>query len=176
MIRMSRDSGSSASARTSRARAGERERDDSLERALEQRAARDFQQPGVEALVEFEVALERLVVVAVHELLIASLSSRSVRRSRRAGAALGGEARGGAFEHASQLDRIADIGPGELAHDVAAAGQSAQQALVLERGERQPQRRARDAEPLDQRQLGHPRAGSEFAAEDQLAQRAAARG
>ena len=58
----------------------------------------------------------------------------------------------------------------ELAHDVAAAGEPPQQALVLELGEREPQRRARDAEPLDERQLGHPLAGRELAAEDQLAQ------
>ena len=41
---------------------------------------------------------------------------------------------------------------------------------MLELGQREPQRRPRDTEPLDQRQLGHPLPGRELAGEDQLAQ------
>ena len=41
---------------------------------------------------------------------------------------------------------------------------------MLERGQREPQRRPGDAEALDQPQLGHPFAGRELTAQDQLAQ------
>ena len=81
--------------------------------------------------------------------------ARSAARSRAGGAALGGEARRGALQHAAQLDGVAHVALGELAHDVAAAGQAAQQALVLELGQRQAQRGAAHAQQLDQRQLRH---------------------
>ena len=41
---------------------------------------------------------------------------------------------------------------------------------MLERGQREPQGRPRDAQPLHQWQLGHARAGGELAADEQLAQ------
>ena len=49
------------------ARTGERQRHDSLERALEHRAVRHLQHPGVKALVEVDVVLERFVVGPMDE-------------------------------------------------------------------------------------------------------------
>jgi hypothetical protein len=99
---------------------------------------------------------------------IVDLAQRS--QLAAADAALGGEARAGALEHASQLDGVADVGAGELAHDVTASGKAAQEALVLELRQRQAQRRARHPEAFDERELGHARAVSKFAVEDELAQ------
>ncbi len=153
-----------------RARAGERQREDAVERALEQRAVRHLEQTGVEQLVEGDVALERLVVGQVHERLdrFVDRAQRAKVRGRRA--PLGGEPRGRALEDAAQFDRVPDVGPGELAHHVAAAGKHAQQAFVLERGQRQAQRGARHSDPLDQAELGHPLAGLELTGQDLLAQ------
>ena len=150
---------------------GERQRDDALQRSLEQRAAGDLQQPRVEALVESDVALEGLVVGAVHQLLDRIVDGAAARAGR-ARAAPRSAANRAAVPSSTPRSSIASwmSACGELPHHVAAAGQPAQQALVLERGQREAQRRARDAEPLDQRQLRHPLARRELAAEDQLAQ------
>ena len=171
MIRMSRESGSSASASTNALGPANGSEIDALERALEHRAVGDLQQAGVEALVEIDV---RARTSRSRRLWTSSPISSLIRRQRAdrgaTRSALGGEAGGRALEHAAQLDRVADVRLRELAHDVAAALEAAQQPLVLELGEREPQRRPRDAEPLDQRQLRHPLAGRELAVEDQLAQ------
>ena len=50
------------------------------------------------------------------------------------------EARGRALEHPAELDRVVDVGPGELAHDEAAAGERLEQPFVLERHEGDPER------------------------------------
>ena len=153
-----------------RARTRERQRHDPVERPFEHGAARELEQPAVKALVEVHVALERLVVGAVHEPVDRFVGLAQRPQLARRSAALGGEPRRRTFEHAPKLDRIPDVALGELAHDVAAAGEPAQKALVLELGEREPQRSPRDAEALDERELGHPLAGRERPAEDQLAQ------
>ena len=168
--RISRDSGSWACWRTSALGLANGQRQDRVQRALEQRAVRHLQQARVERLVERDVALERLVVGAADERL-----DRLVDRAQRpqvtpAGAALGGEAGGRALEHAADLDRVADVGASELADHIAAGGERPQQALVLERGECEAQRGARDAQALDQPQLGHAVTGLELAAQDLLAQ------
>ncbi len=156
MIRMSRDAGSCASASTNAlgpangsATIPSSERSSTELRAI-------FSSRAWNVSFRCRVALERLVVPEVDELL-----DRLVDRPQRAHltgghAALGGEPRGRALQHTPQLDRVANVGLRELPHDVAAARQAAQQALVLELGEREPQRRARDTQALHQRQLGHP--------------------
>ncbi len=50
------------------------------------------------------------------------------------------EARSRAFEHATELDRVVDVGTGELTHDEAAAGERLEEPFVLERHERDPER------------------------------------
>ena len=112
MIRMSREAGSSASASTNALGPANGSEMIALERPLEQRAAGHLQQPGVEGLVEVQVALERLVVGAVDELadrLVGGAQRAQVARRR---AALGGEARRRALEHAAQLDRRRGRRPG----------------------------------------------------------------
>ena len=150
--------------------AAERQRQDPVERAVEQGAAGDLEHACVKALVEVHVGLERLVVGEGQQRLDLGVD-RAQRADLAAGrAALGGEARSRALEHAAQLDRVAHVGLGERAHRVATAREVSQQALVLERGQRQAQRRARHAETLHERQLAHPLARLELAAEDQFAQ------
>ena len=83
---------------------------------------------------------------------------------------LGRHPRGDALERAAHVDRVGDVVERERADREAAAGEPRQQALVLELGEREPQRRARDADALRQGDLGDPPAGRELALEDQLAQ------
>jgi hypothetical protein len=51
-----------------------------------------------------------------------------------------------------------------------AARQGVEQPFVEQLGQRGAHRRARDTEPLDQRQLGHTLARRQFAADDQFAQ------
>ncbi len=149
---------------------GEGQRQGMLERALEHRAARHLEQASVEAVVEKQVLLERLVVGLVDELGDLLVDRRQRPQVAALGPALGGEARRGALEDAAQLDGIADVVLGELADRVAAAGQFEQEPLVLELGQREAQRRPRDAEAVDQRQLRHPRSGRKLAAQDELAQ------
>ena len=55
---------------------------------------------------------------------------------------LGGEARGRPLEHAAQLDCVGDVAQRERAHDEPAAWKCAEQSLVCECGERQPERGA----------------------------------
>ena len=153
-----------------RARPGERQRDDALHRPHEQRAARHLEQARMEGLVEAQVALEGLVVAAVHERLDRLVGGAQRREVTGVRAALGGEPRGRSLEHAAQLDGVPHVALGELAHHVAAGGKPAQQALVLQFGQREAHRGAAGAQQLHQRQLGHPLAGREMAVEDQLAQ------
>ena len=153
-----------------RARAGERQRDDPVEGALEHRAPGHPEDAGVEALVEVHESLERLVVGPVDHLSdrVADLAQRGYVVGH--GSALGGEPGRGALEHAAKLDRVTDVGLGELAHDVPAGAQAEQQALVLERRQRQAQRRPRHAQSLHQPQLRHTLPRRKLTAQDQLAQ------
>ena len=153
-----------------RARPRKRERDDAVERPFEHRAAGELEQPCVEGLVKAHVAFERVVVRPVDERMDRLVDLLQRPQLACGGAALGREPSGGALEHPAQLDCVADVALRELAHDVAAAGQPAQQTLVLELGEREPQRRTRDAQTLYEPELGHPLAGRERPAEDQLTQ------
>ena len=63
---------------------------------------------------------------------------------------LGREARSRALEHSAELDRVVDIGPGELTDHEAAAGERLEKPFVLERHQGDPERRAGDAELLDE--------------------------
>ena len=83
---------------------------------------------------------------------------------------LGGEPRGRSLEDAPQLDRIGDVVQREGAHDEPAAGERPEQPLVGERRERQPERCARDAEPLGEIDLGDALVRRQLAREDELAQ------
>jgi hypothetical protein len=127
----------------------------------------------VEALVQLDVVDERVdpTVGVVHHGLHLLLALAHPAEQPAPDAALRGQPRGGALEHAAQLDRVVDVTAREGAHAVAAAFTRREQPFVLEARERQPQRRARHAEPLDERELGHALAGRELAVEDQLAQR-----
>ena len=153
-----------------RAGRGERQRHDAVERALQHRAARHLHQVLVEALVQLDVVLEGGVVGLVHGRVHLLDQADEDGELAARDAALGGEARGGSFDDPAQLDGVVDVGVRELAHHVPAAGQNLEQALVLELRQRQPQRRPRHAEALDQRQLGDARAGRELAAQEQFAQ------
>ena len=125
----------------------------------------------MEALVQLDVVVEAVDPAGgASTTPIRSLSSASARISPRR-SAFGGEAGGRPLQHATQLDRIDDLTRGEGPDDVSTRGQRLQQALVLERRQRQPQRRARDPDPFHERQLGHPLARLELAAEDLLAKR-----
>jgi len=73
-----------------RARAGERQRQDALQRALEQRAVRHLQEAFVEGFVQRDVALERLVVGAAYERLDRLVDRAQCPQVAAAGAALGG--------------------------------------------------------------------------------------
>ena len=88
-----------------------------------------------------------------------------------AGAALGGEAGGEAFQRAAQLDRIEDVALGERLHHEAAGGDRLQQAFVLEPHQRQPHRRARHAGDLDRLQFGDALARPQLPGQDHVAQR-----
>ena len=63
------------------------------------------------------------------------------------------ETRSRALEHAAELDRIVDVGTGELPHDEAAAGERLEEPFVLERHESDPERCTRNAELLDETEL-----------------------
>ena len=103
-----------------RARARERQRDDPVEGTLEHRASGHPQDPGVEALIQIDEPLERLVVGPVDHLLDRVADLAQLRDGLGRGSALGGEPGRGALEHAAELDRVADVGLRELAHDVSA--------------------------------------------------------
>src|SRR5689334_3553726 len=123
----------------------------------------------MEALVQLHVAEEGLLVLGRVHLHVHALDQRAHRGELTAGhAPLGGEANGRALEHAAQLDRVADVLVLELADRVAATGEQLEQSLMLQRRERETQRSARHAEALDERELRHPRARGELAAENQL--------
>src|SRR6185295_2916988 len=82
----------------------------------------------------------------------------------------GQAARGQPLEHAAHLDRAQHVGLGGRAHLEPALAHAVQQPLLAQGAERQPHRRARDAERLGHRDLGQPRAGRVATFEDQLAQ------
>jgi hypothetical protein len=85
-------------------------------------------------------------------------------------AALGREPRHQAFDGAAQLDRVGDVTLGKGPHRVAAVGQGLQQPLLLQAHEGRPDRRARDAEALDQRQLRDAGPARQLPRQDHLAQ------
>ena len=84
--------------------------------------------------------------------------------------ALRRQARGRALEHATELDRVVDVGARELAHHEAAARERLEKPFVLERHEGDPERRPRDAELLDQTELGNALARLESPIEQELAE------
>ena len=85
-------------------------------------------------------------------------------------AAFGREPGGQALERAADLDRRMDVALVEGADDEAAGGKRLQQAFLLQTDQRRADRRSGDAEPFDQKELRHPLAGLDLAAEDELAQ------
>ena len=95
----------------------------------------------MELLVEPEVLHERLDALGAYDRveLPAAIAQRLELVLRLE--ALGREARGSALEHAAELDRVVDVGAGELADDEAAARERLEQPLVLERHQGDPERR-----------------------------------
>src|SRR3954469_6958929 len=89
------------------ARRGERQREDAGIGGVEGAAAREAEQDGVEALIELDVALERGRGRAVRADDRVELGDAAVQRLELVGVAetLGGQPRGGALEHAAQVDR-----------------------------------------------------------------------
>ena len=83
---------------------------------------------------------------------------------------LGCEPRGRCLEDASELDRIGDVAQREGAHDEPTAGERPEQPFVGERRQRQPERCARDPEPLGEIDLGDALFRCQLAREDELAQ------
>ena len=111
-----------------------------LERAAELPALRELAEDVVELLVEAEVLHERLDAPRADDCvqLPAEIAQRLELVIRLE--TLRREPRGRALEHAAELDRVVDVGPGELAHDEAAAGKRLEEPLVLERHECDPER------------------------------------
>jgi hypothetical protein len=124
----------------------------------------------VERLVEGDVTRDLVAVLGdlLHHLV--ERGGRLLERRELAGRleALCGEARRRPLEHAAELDRVGDVGERERADDEAAAGEALEQPLVGERRQREAERRARDAEPLRELDLGQAFAGAEPASEDEL--------
>src|SRR3954452_1215991 len=154
------------------ARRGEREREDAGIGGVEGAAAREAEQDGVEALVELDVALERGRGRAVRADDRVELGDAAVQRLELVGVAetLGGQPRGGALEHAAQVDRVGRLLARERAHDEAAAGRRLDEPLVLEAREREAKRRARDAELRGERDLRQALPAAQLAVEHELAQ------
>ncbi len=150
----------------------ERQRRDAIDLALHQRAARHLCQQGVKARVLCDVARERGLGQprCGQHVVDARQAVAHVDQHRGGHAALRGQPCSQAFERAAQLDRVADVGLGEVTHHEAARRQGLEQAFLLQADQRGADRRARHRQPLDHRQLGDALAGLEFAAEDQLAQ------
>ena len=95
----------------------------------------------MELLVEAEVLHERLDALgANHRVELPAEIAQRLELVLRL-EALGRQARGRALEHPTELDGVVDVGPGELAHDEAAAGERLEQPFVLERHEGDPERR-----------------------------------
>ena len=63
---------------------------------------------------------------------------------------LSGETCGRTLEDPAQLDCVVDVRAGELTHDEPATRERLEEPLVGDRHQRNPQRRPRDAELLDQ--------------------------
>ena len=82
---------------------------------------------------------------------------------------LGGQLRGRAFEHAADLDPVVDVLDGELGGHESAGRPGAEQSLLLEAVEHEPQRRARHFQPGRERNLAQPLARAEFAPEEEFA-------
>ena len=82
--------------------------------------------------------------------------------------ALCGQASRGAFEDAAQLERIVDVRARELTDDEATARKRLEEALVGEGHQRDPERRPRHAELLDEPQLGNALARLEHSAQQEF--------
>src|SRR3954447_26171387 len=154
------------------ARRRERQREDARVGGVEGAAARETEQDGVEALVELDVALERGRGRTVRADDRVELGDAAVQRLElvRLVQALGGQPRGGALEHAAQVDRVGGLLARERAHDEAAARRRLDEPLVLETREREAQRRTLDAELRRERDLRQPLAAAQLAVEHELAQ------
>ena len=140
-------------------------------------AARHLGQQRMEAAVLFDIAGERVFaqLAAARAARRCAPGSRAPRPSSTEATPRSAASRAAKpFERAAHFDRVVDVGFGEVLHREAAAGQRFEQALFLQPHERHADRRARGAEPLDQRELGDAAAGLQLAADDQFAQPAAA--
>ncbi len=152
-----------------RARRREREGERVLERPFELPALRQSAERLVEFLIEPKVLHERLDAPSAND-CIELLTARAQRRELLLRLeSLGRQARGGALEHAAELDRIVDVGAGELAHHEPPAGECLEEPLVLERHEGDAKRRPRDTELLDETQLRNPLARLEGSVQQELA-------
>ena len=153
-------------------RRGERQRHRAFDLARHEVAAGHLHEQLVEAAVLLDVAGERLLAQfgLGEQGVDARQAVACLGEQHRADAAFGGESRGQALERAAHLDRVVNVGFGEVLDDEAAVRQRLEQALLLQAHQRHADRRARGLQALHERQLGDARAGFELAADDQLAQ------
>ena len=148
---------------------GERQRHGVCDRPSERVALREDDERPVVLVVQLDVSLEARPPLADDGVELLGDGDEAGELGRRL-EPLGREPRGGAFEHAAELDRIRDVAQREGAHDEPSAGKRAEQPFVGERREGQTERRARDAEPLREPDLRHALLGRQLTREDQLAQ------
>ena len=103
-----------------------------LERPAELRALRQRAERLVELLVETEVLEERLDARRASDVVERPTASAQSRELVIRLQPLGREARSRALEHAAELDRVVDVGPGELVNHEAAAGERLEEPFALE--------------------------------------------
>jgi hypothetical protein len=126
----------------------------------------------MEALVQLEIAAERLDRRAPD---VERRVERGHDLRQRRGPAIVHRSRGceparHTFERAPQLDGLLDVLQTECPYGEPARGATREQALVLERLHRQPQRRARHADAIDGLELGDTVTGGQRAGQDHLAE------
>ena len=150
----------------------ERQLQRALDLPLEHRAVRKLHQKRMETVVQRHVLGERVdghALAREHRVHpVDAIGERA--QVRRCNAAFGGQPGGEPFERAAHLDRIVDLGLGERACGIAAAGDRLEQPFVLQSCQRRTDRRARDAEPIDDGELGDALARRQLAVENHLAQ------
>ena len=120
-------------------RRGERQRDDVRDRPRERVALRERDERRVELVVQLDESLEGRRARGDDRVELLGDGDEAVELRRRP-EPLGREARRGALEDSSELDRIGDVLQREGAHDEPAAGKRAEQPLVRQRREREPER------------------------------------
>ncbi len=153
-----------------RAWRGEGQRDDAFDRSAQHRALRQPPHSGVKRFVDLDVADES---IARHREQFFGLPAVQLQRPKLLGALqpLGRHSRGGAFEHAADLDRVPDIVERESPHSEAGRFLRFEQSFVRQAIERQTDRCPRGPEQRHERKLRQALAGLEVPSKQHLAQR-----